>query len=391
MKVGLVTELDMHRKDAWSGTILYMAKALRDAGAELEYIGPVWQRVTVFQKRLDKLLRRVTGRDPMFKRSRLVSRLKGRTLARLQDDHEVDILFAPVGSTLIADLPQGGKPLAYSSDATVRLMMDYYDWYGDMTPASRRKAIASEAAAMERADLLIYPTQWAARSAVEDYGIDPARIMVQPFGPNLADVPDRAEALAPRAPGPVRLLFCGVEWERKGGDLALDAAEKLIRDGVEVELTILGCRPPAERVMPDDLRAAVTVIPYLNKALPEEYARFREIFGGADILILPTRADCYGMVFCEASAFGVVSVSTITGGVPEVIRHDETGFTLPLEADGAAYAEVIRGAIDSGRLEEMKIAARDDFESRLNWNVWAKAVMARIDALGPQMAGERDE
>ena len=46
-------------------------------------------------------------------------------------------------------------------------------------------------------------------------------------------------------------------------------------------------------------------------------------------------------MFCEAAAYGVPSLASRTGGIPEVVREGKTGHTLPLAADGGAYAERI--------------------------------------------------
>ena len=203
------------------------------------------------------------------------------------------------------------------------------------------------------------------------------------------DPPARSEVLGPRAEGPFRLLFCGVQWKRKGGDIVLDAAERLIAAGIDIELTILGCTPPRDWAPSEALRRATTVIPFLDKKLPEERERFRRIFTRADLLVLPTQAECYGVVFCEAAAFGTVSFGTATGGVPEVIREGETGFALPPGSDGAAYAAAIEALLaDPDRLDRMRHAARDDFDTRLNWSVWAEKTLARIAEL---QEGRREE
>lgn len=382
MKIGLITEIDIHRKEAWSGTILHMVKELERSGVGLEMLGPVGERETLMLRRFDKVLRQLTGQDPMLNRARIMTRRKGRKVSSLLEADNVDVLFAPVGSTLIADLPPSKTPVVYCSDATVRLMLDYYDWFGTPSKAARTRAIASEGAAMRRADLLTFPSEWAARSAIDDYGIDPARIFVQPFGANMDNPPAREDVLGPRAEGPFRLLFCGVQWKRKGGDVMLAAAERLIAAGINIELTILGCTPPKEWAPSNALRRVTTVIPFLDKKNPEERARFREIFTRADLLVLPTQAECYGVVFCEAAAFGTVSLGTATGGVPEVIREGETGFTLPPGSDGAAYAARIEALLgDPDLLDRMRHAARDDFETRLNWSVWAKEFLSRIAEL----------
>lgn len=377
-RIALATELHPDHRYAWSGTIRFMAQALQDAGAELVRFDPIWQWPTRTLTLAGKIVRRLTGVDPMFDRNQLIARLKAQTLMRQLCRQPVDALFTPVGSTLIPELPPG-IPVIYASDATLVLMRQYYaryaapDWISDRTVALERKAL-------HRADLLVYPTRWAADSAINHYGVDPARILIQPFGANLSSPPSREEATIPRRDGPLRLLFCGVEWERKGGDVALQAVRHLHQAGIAATLTVLGCTPPSGSGSAElTQRGLLTVIPFLDKSIPEERARFRALFLDADVLLLPTQAECYGLVFCEAAACGTISVATATGGIPEVIQDGRTGHVLPPNSTGKAYAAVLeKVASEPSRLHQMKIAARNDFEARLNWQVWGRAVVDRI-------------
>lgn len=375
-RIGFVSELSPTRREAWSGTIGFILEALKAAGGNVVPLEPIWERPTIALNIASKITKRLTGSDPMLNRSHFVARQKGHALERVVRQSRVDAIFAPAGSSLIAKVP-AGLPIAYSSDATLRLLLDYYPAFTGLSAAAIKRGIALERQAMERADLLVYPTHWAAESAISDYGIDPARILVQPFGANLKTPPSRESVLAPREPGPLRLLFCGVDWKRKGGDIALETLDILNCNDVPAELTVLGCVPPVK-----GLPANVHVIPFLDKNIPEQREAFEKIFRTSDILIMPTQAECYGLVFCEAAAYGMVSVASRTGGIPEIIREGETGFVITLEAAAPAYAKAIMTiAGTQGQLEKMKRAARDDFEARLNWTVWGKAVLARIDML----------
>lgn len=378
MRIALISEIRIDRKIAWSGTKRYMGEALQAAGAEVPVLDPVLEWPTLALGTVGKVIRRLGGNDPMLNRSRLFSRLKAWTLQRRLKRTDFDALFAPAGSTLISEVPPG-MPIIYASDATIPLMQDYYSRFGKSSARSSARAIASERAALHRADLLVYPTWWAANSAIKDFGVDESRILVQPLGANISDPPSRDAALQPRRDGPLRLLFCAVEWERKGGDVALSALSSLLASGLAAELTILGCIPPEGALSDPALARSVTVVPFLNKAIKQEQERFRQIFLDTDIFILPTVAEAYGLVFCEAASCGAVSFATATGGIPEVIRDGETGRLLPPGSSGKEYAEAILEVVqDPENLERMRNAARLDFENRLNWGVWGKAVLERV-------------
>ena len=163
---------------------------------------------------------------------------------------------------------------------------------------------------------------------------------------------------------------------RKGGDLAVGALTELNARGIDAEMTVIGCIP-LEQVPRDRL----TVIPFLDKNDPDQRARLSAQYLASDLFVLPTRQECYGIVFCEAAAHGVPSVTTATGGVPGVVTAGVTGQLLPPEADGAAYADTIEAMLAApGGLAAARLRARDDYEARLNWGTWAERTTRLLGA-----------
>jgi glycosyltransferase involved in cell wall biosynthesis len=92
-------------------------------------------------------------------------------------------------------------------------------------------------------------------------------------------------------------------------------------------------------------------------------------------MLVPTRADCFPIVFCEASAFGLPVVTTDVGGVAELVLDARTGRVLPATADATEYARAIEALhADATAYKSMVLAARDDYERRLNWDAWGRSV-----------------
>ena len=167
-----------------------------------------------------------------------------------------------------------------------------------------------------------------------------------------------------------RLLFLGVDWDRKGGDIAFETLLKLEKLDIEAELIVCGCTPP-EGVIHERLK----VIPFLDKNDERQRKKFGQLLLSVDFLLVPTRAEAYGLVFCEASAFGLPVIATNTGGVSEIVKEGENGYLLPYAARGEAYAEVIAGLYrDEERYAELVRTSRASFEERLNWDAWGIAV-----------------
>ncbi|CAN5710734.1 hypothetical protein BH23PSE1_BH23PSE1_02490 [soil metagenome] len=375
--IAVLARADASDPRAWSGTPFFSARALaRHAGA-VSHLGPMPAWPELAEKVRAKVRARLGGGRGLPRHTALLAHVYGRLadqrLAGLKPP--ADLVFAPAGSVMLARL-RSLSPVAYSSDTTVRLMFDYYPRFTGLSEAVRRSADAIERDAIARADLLLYPTRWAADSAIADYGADPTKVHILPYGANLEEAPE-----APRLDVPegdtCRLLLVGVDWAVKGAAIALGALEALRARGVAAELTIVGCTPPEPVERP-----GLTIIPFLDKREPESRARLEALYRGAHFLILPTRCECYGLVFCEAAAYGVPAIATRTGGVPELVLEDETGHTLPLEAGGGAYAERIAALwADRARYRAMRRASREGFETRLNWDVWGRSAAEAIETL----------
>jgi len=95
----------------------------------------------------------------------------------------------------------------------------------------------------------------------------------------------------------------------------------------------------------------------------------------SDFLILPTKAECYGIVFCEASAYGLPSIVNDTGGVSGAVTNRKNGFLLPSNSPGNDYTKLIADVFrNDEKYDSLVKSSRNIFEMKLNWDAWAKKV-----------------
>nr|WP_301294326.1 glycosyltransferase family 4 protein [Nitrobacter winogradskyi] len=375
-RIAFVTIGDGSNVRFWSGTPFHMSQSLANEGNDIVHVGPLSAPVLPFYKAYSKLLRTFRRRSlSPFQAASVVAQYSADAARKIRA-LAPDVVFAPAGSTFAWNVP-AGVPLVYASDATFRLIEDYHPNYRNLSRTARETSERLERDTIARADLILYPSQWAAESAVRDYGADPARVHVVPWGANLKEAPSRDSILGTRKPGPCRLLLIGVNWGEKGADTAVETLVELRARGVETELVICGCTPP-KPVSQEGL----TIIPYLDKNDREQRDRMAQLYRDADFFLLPTRADCNPMVLCEAAAHGLPSVVRATGGVPYAVHEGETGILVPPNATKVDYAAAISEIFaNPERLERMRQSSRDAFETRLNWQVWGRRVSKLIQSL----------
>jgi glycosyltransferase involved in cell wall biosynthesis len=278
-----------------------------------------------------------------------------------------DVIFAPVAKEEITYI-ETTIPIVSLSDVTFSLLETTYKL--NLDKQQREVESEQELLAISKAKKLVYPSEWAAKSAIFDYKAEPSKIEIIPFGANLDKPPLANEVLSPKQTSSCRLLFVGRDWLRKGGDIAFQTLVSLCNKGVEAELVIVGSTPPPE-IKHEKLR----VIPYLNKNIPQQRKQLDELFLKSNFFLFPTRADCSPIVICEANAFGLPVLTTDVGGIPTIVKNGKNGYMLPLSASGEDYANLIV-EIFSNRTnyENLVRSSREEYDQRLNWNKWAESL-----------------
>jgi glycosyltransferase involved in cell wall biosynthesis len=369
LNIACVTSFDPRTpgKNSWSHTIFHMSAALQKRLADVTFLGPmdaIPERVA--GKIVDLGYQLVSHQRYMYTHSEWVARRFGdvatRRLVRFAQPFDVVL---SCGAVDVAYL-RSAFPIVLVLDATHRLVRGYYPAYTNLCKRSQRELDTIERLAIQRAALVLVSSTWAARSVIADYHADPARVHAFPFGADLESPPPTSVLAARKRGNRCRLLFLGTDWKRKGGDLAVKALHGLEALGIDAELVVCGCAPPATARHP-----RLRVVPFLDKRDETQRQLLEALYLHSDFLLLPTRSDCAPMVFCEAAAFGLPVVTTDTGGVAEIVVNGVTGYTLPHAAMGDAYAEVIaRSFRDGETYSKLVQASRRRYDERLNWDSW---------------------
>ncbi len=214
---------------------------------------------------------------------------------------------------------------------------------------------------LHAASALVTWCAWARQSLIDDYDVEPSRITVVAPGVDLARWP-RPSAARAGTNSPLRLLFVGADFERKGGAILLDAFEGL-DDRYELHLVT---------------KAAVDARPgvHVYRDLAPNSTVLKKLYAESDLFVLPTLADCFPVAIQEALAAGLPVVSTRMGAIPEAVREGETGVLVP-PGDGAALrAALLRLAHDAPLRRVMSARGRALAESEYDSAANARRILA---------------
>lgn len=225
---------------------------------------------------------------------------------------------------------------------------------------------------------VVTTSSWCRDWLVAEYDLDPRRVHVARPGVDPA----------PLSPGSARgtsLITVGTVSPVKGQDQLLAALAELRdlswqcacvgSDSVDLDFADVLLKTSAEMGLAGRfvLTGALT-----GAALEAAYA-------GADLLVLPSRHETYGMVVAEALAHGIPVVATDVGGVREALGETPSGDRpglLVRPGDPADLAAVLRRWLtDEGLREELKAAALERRGRLEGWAVTAQCVAAVVQGV----------
>src|SRR5882672_2784323 len=214
-------------------------------------------------------------------------------------------------------------PTMLSLDATPLNYDELAAWYGHRTQnaAIERGKLFVHRAVMRRARRMTTWSQWAKDSLVRHYGVVADAVTVIHPGATFANFPDPSTR-SQRRPGPMRILFVGGDFVRKGGDLLLEVFRRHLRGSSELHLVTAADVPSGDGV-------------WVHRGLKPHSAELLALYADADVFAFPTRADCFGVVLAEAMAAGLPIVTTRVAAIPEAVRDGESGSGFVIEVDDA--------------------------------------------------------
>lgn len=376
MKIAYITEFDVKNSDksTWQknqlghwGCCYYIAKYLEDEDTTLDYFSPLKQKNDLLPKIKRRLYQKFTDKlyhfwaDPIFNKDYAAQ------IAAKLSTLESDIVFSP-DLNFVAYL-KCDRPIVIWVDTIYAGLINSYPDYTNLCQETLQHLKEMDKLALSKCSLAIFSSEWTAKTAIENYQIDSAKIKIVPFGANIEcsrNIDEIEKLIESRPKNICKLMFIGVDWIRKGGNITLEVAKELNRLGLNTELTIVGCQPVTEEALP----SFVKVLGFINKSDRKESDRLNKLLSESHFFILPSQAECYGHVFCEANSFGVPCVATNVGGIPTIIRDGANGKTFSLDANISEYCNYILPLMSNyGEYEKLALSSFNEYQTRLNWSV----------------------
>jgi colanic acid/amylovoran biosynthesis glycosyltransferase len=210
------------------------------------------------------------------------------------------------------------------------------------------------------------------RSQVQDAGKVPATaIAVIHCGVDCSKFGDYSrEAEARGRSASVKLLSVGSLVEKKGHRCLVEACELLRSRGVCFDCTIIG-DGPEKKVLEDQIRTC-GLEGYVHLVGARLQGEVIAAYRASDIFVLSATVAADGdrdgipVVLMEAGASGLPLISTSVSGIPELVRHEETGLLVPAGDVSSLGAAIVELADDPAKRARLGGNARVLVESEFN-------------------------
>jgi glycogen(starch) synthase len=271
-------------------------------------------------------------------------------------------------STAIAH--ETGAPLVMTLHAT-----EYGLWGGWLTSDFSRWRASIERDLVRSADRTVVCSQAMRGEALDGLHAQADRVVVIPNGvepERWTSSPEHQQA-ARRAAGvpddvPMLVLVGRLEYE-KGGQDAI-AALALLPDP-RAHLVLVGSGSQREALAEQAARDGVADRVHLVGRLDDRTSA--ALLGAADVALVPSRYEPFGLVALEAMAAGTPVVVARSGGLADIVRPGETGLVVPPAAPGALAQAVSAVLCDPTASQAMVRRAQDDAGQRFSWDAVARA------------------
>ena len=283
-----------------------------------------------------------------------------------------------------------GVPLVHSAH-TLAKVKNAALAEGD-APEPRARVIGEEQVVAE-ADRLIANTVEEARQLVRWYDADPARTLVVPPGVDLERFTDRRDRAAARravgvADDALVLLFVGRIQPLKAPDVLLHAAARLLADepALRARLQVLVVGAPsgsglAEPRQLQELAVSLGIADVVRFVPPQGPAALADHYRAADVAVVPSHNESFGLVALEAQACGTPVVAAAVGGLPTAVADGVSGVLVDGH-DPADYAAAIRKVVE--QREVLSVGARQHAEC-FSWDRTAGSLVEAYTAAMGEM------
>lgn len=282
-----------------------------------------------------------------------------------------------------------GVPLVHTAHTLAKVKNNAL---ADDDQAEPRARVLGEEQVVAEADRLVASTADEATALIELYDADPRLVRtiapgvdLETFVPGSRDEARARLGIDPRIP---MLLFVGRIQPLKAPDVLIRAADALRRElGREVQVVLVGAPSGTGLAAPTALRelsATLGLDDAVRQIEPVGRAQVADYYRAADLTVVPSYNESFGLVALESQACGTPVVAAAVGGLPTAVADGLSGVLVDGH-DPAVWAKVLDRLLDEpARRDALAAGARAQAE-RFSWDRTVDGLLATYAEAGEEM------
>ena len=259
------------------------------------------------------------------------------------------------------------------------------------TSHERPQRLEAEERIASAVDLIVANTPAERRDLIHELGADADAVAVARPGVDhdLFCPGDRAEArtVLGLAPDEFVVLYVGRMQFIKGTDVVVDAISGLRENNPHLASRTRGIllgavsgkeAPTGSTTYLRDLNSAIAAEPSVEVRRPVPAHELVTYYRAADVLLVPSRSESFGLVAAEASASGLPAIASAVGGLPDIVEHGYSGVLIADHNPRHWAMALERMLLDDELRRELALHAADR-STRFDWSATAASVLGALD------------
>lgn len=278
-------------------------------------------------------------------------------------EYQPDLVFH-VFSTYSPFWDKSDIPYVMYLDYTVALAeKNWPSWACFINPKERNSWLECERQVYQRAKHIFCMSHVVKKSLIKDYDIEDKKISVIGSSGDFQEPYDGEKKI-----GSKQILFNGSDFQRKGGDLVVDAFKKVKQAIHEAKLVIIGKKLSIEE---DGIE---------NPGHISSRSDIHSLFKNTDLVVAPAYCDPFPTFLMEAMNYGIPCIVSANDGMPEIVENEVNGIAIAQPTADILADRIISLLNNPSALSSMSQAARHKVKTQFNWNNIAKNIVHVLSA-----------
>ncbi len=387
MNIAFVALYNLKDVKKGSGTYHHIYQELCSQNHNVTAIGPLDIRFPFFTRLFRFITKRILLKKYFSYLDPFVGLNIGRAVQKQLKGQDFDIMLT--NDYAIAGYSKLKIPIVLWTDSIFpfNYSSNIHPWLKNMSWFSIKFYHIVVKAGLKNISLCIVPGRWHYQEILKYNLIKRDLLSIIPFGANMKDPGEftgRLKNIKHLETKSINILFVGKDFKLKRLDFAIKVIEELQKVGVNAFLNIVGGKKPEYEKLKDIKKININLITkfhgLIHKDNDEGLIKLSKLYKKSDILLLPSAAEGFGIVYVEAAAYGIPSLGFKTTGVNTAVKNGESGILLDIDKGPSEFTNIILSWIKNpNEYKKLCIGARLHYENNGNWPILIKRFNSYIE------------